>query len=109
MLGIFQFTDPSTKAELPLVGLKINRVLPPPRDAFLEIEPRHAITKEIVLDNLGLKLEKGKEYDVKAKGRWKAVWHASVLDVGDKNLKNMGGGTGVMTWDFETDSIRFMT
>jgi hypothetical protein len=109
LLGIFRFIDASTNEALPSPGLKINRGLPPPRDAFLEVGPRHAITKEFVLDGPGVRLEKGKEYDVQAKGRWKAVWHASVLDIGDENLKKMGGGTGVNTWDFETELLKIKT
>jgi hypothetical protein len=109
VLGIFNFVDTKTNEALQSPNLKINRGLPPPRDAFLEIAPRKAITKEIILDGPGAKLEKGKEYDVQARGRWKAVWHASVLDVGDQNLKKMGGGTGVKTWDFATEVLRIKT
>jgi hypothetical protein len=106
LLGIFTFVDTSTNEPLPSPNLKLNRGLPPPRTAFLEISPRHAITKELVLDGNGAKLVRGKEYDIQAKGRWKAIWHASVLDVGDENLKKMGGGTGVNTWDFATETLR---
>jgi hypothetical protein len=106
LLGVFNIKDAKTGELLPNVNMKIRRVTPPPRDAFLEIEPRSAITKEIVLSEPGSKLEKGAEYDVQAKGKWKAVWHASVKEVGDENLKKMGGGTGVMTWDFESDAVR---
>jgi hypothetical protein len=106
LLGIFTFIDTGTNELVPSPNLKLNRGLPPPRDAFLEIGPRHAITKEIVLDGTGVKLVRGKEYDIQAKGRWKAVWHASVLDVGDQNLKKMGGGTGVNTWGFDTATLR---
>jgi hypothetical protein len=106
LLGVFRFVDTSTHEALPSPGLKINRQLPPLRDAFLEIKPRHAITKEITLDSPAVKVEKGKEYDVQARGKWKAVWHASVVDIGDDNLKKMGGGTGVMTWDFESEVVR---
>jgi hypothetical protein len=106
LLGVFHLVDTSANEALPLPGLKVNRQLPPPRDAFLEIKPRHAITKEIALDGPAVKIEKGKEYDVQARGKWKAVWHASVVDIGDENLKRMGGGTGVMTWDYESEVVR---
>jgi hypothetical protein len=109
VLGIFNFIDTSTNEALQSPNLKINRGLPPPREAFIEIGPRKAVAKEIVLDGRGANLEKGKEYDVQARGRWKAVWRASVLDVGDQNLKKMGGGTGVNTWDFATDVLRIRT
>jgi hypothetical protein len=106
LLGVFGIKDAKTGELLPNLNMKIRRVTPPPRDAFLEIGPRSAITKEIVLSEPSSKLEKGAEYDVQAKGKWKAVWHASVKDIGDENLKKMGGGTGVMTWNFESDAVR---
>lgn len=107
LLGIFDIKNVKTGEMLPNLNIKLNRLMPPPRDAFLEIKPRNAITKEIVLFEPGTKLEKGVEYEIQAKGRWKAVWHASVRDIGDENLKKMGGGTGVMTWDFESEVVRF--
>ncbi|QDS76193.1 hypothetical protein FKW77_008219 [Venturia effusa] len=108
LLGIFNIKDLNSGATLPNLNMKINRVTPPPRDAFLEIEPRSAITKELVLSELpGAKLEKDTEYEIQAKGKWKAVWHASVKDIDNEQLKKMGGGTGVMTWDFESNSARF--
>jgi len=107
LLGIFHIKDSTTGQEIPFPSLKVNRKLPPPRDAFLEIEPRNAITKEVVLSGPALQLEKGIDYEVQAKGKWKAVWHASVKDVGDENLKKMGGGTGVVSWEFESESVHF--
>jgi hypothetical protein len=105
-LGIFNIKNTETGELMRNLGLKINRVTPPPREAYLEIEPRNAVTKEVVLSEPAAKLEKGVEYEVQAKGRWKAVWHASVKDIGDENLKKMGGGTGVITWNFESDVVR---
>ncbi|KAE9970527.1 hypothetical protein EG328_006179 [Venturia inaequalis] len=108
LLGIYNIKDVKSGEMLPNLNMKVNRVTPPPRDAFLEIEPRSAITKELVLSEIpGAKLEKDAEYEIQAKGKWKAVWHASVKDIGDENLKKMGGGTGVMSWDFESDLVRF--
>jgi hypothetical protein len=106
LLGIFDIKNVKSGEMLPNLNMKLNRITPPPRDAFIEIEPRNAITKEIVLSEPGAKLEKDAEYDIQAKGKWKAVWHASVKDIGDENLKKMGGGTGVMTWDFESNVVR---
>ncbi|TLD28016.1 hypothetical protein E2P81_ATG06362 [Venturia nashicola] len=108
LLGIFNIKDVKSGETLPNLNMKINRVTPPPHDAFLEIQPRSAITKELILSDMpGAKLEKDAEYEIQAKGTWKAVWHASVKDIGDENLKKMGGGSGVMTWDFESNVAQF--
>jgi hypothetical protein len=89
-----------------MLGIKINRLLPPSREDFLELAPRHAITKDVYLEGPGFALEKGKTYDVQAHGKWKAVWHASVTAIGEANLMKMGGPTGLVNWDFESDIIQ---
>jgi hypothetical protein len=105
-LGIFRVTDRSTKQDVPMLGIKINRLLPPSREDFLELAPRHAVTKNVYLEAPGLALEKGKTYDVQAHGKWKAVWHASLKAIGEVNLMKMGGPTGLVSWDFESDVIQ---
>jgi hypothetical protein len=105
-LGIFRVTDQSTKQDVPMLGIKINRLLPPSREDFLELAPRHAVTKDVYLEAPGLALEKGKTYDVQAHGKWKAVWHASLTAIGEANLMKMGGPTGLVNWDFESDILQ---
>lgn len=107
LLGLFQIKNTEDGTILPPAGIKLNRQLPPPEDAFLEIAPRHAITKEIVLGGPGARLRKGRKYEVQVKGSWKAVWQASVADVGYQNLQKMGGGTGVVSFEFESNAVTF--
>ncbi|KIW03544.1 uncharacterized protein PV09_05305 [Verruconis gallopava] len=104
-LGLFEIKDLQSGHVLPSLGLKLNRKLPPPKEAFLEIEPRRAIAKELVLDGPGVQLEQGRLYEVRAKGTWKAVWQANVADIGYSNLQKMGGGTGVLSFDFVSNVI----
>ena len=73
----------------------------------MEIPPRQAIAKEITLSGPGARLRKGRKYEVQAKGSWKAVWTASVADVGYGNLQKMGGGTGVVSFEFESNPVTF--
>jgi hypothetical protein len=105
LLGLFTIKDIEHDHTIPSPGLKLNRKLPPPKEAFLEIAPRHAIAKEIVLEGPGAQLEKGARYEIQSKGRWKAVWQASVAAIGYGNLQKMGGGTGVVGIDFESNVI----
>lgn len=102
-LGVFKVVDKSTNEEVPPLGLKINRLLPPPEEDYLLLKPQHAITKDIVLDAPGFTLENGKSYDVQARGKWKAVWHADSANVGVENLRRIGGPTGPLNWEFESD------
>jgi hypothetical protein len=105
LLGLFEIRDVEHGHTIPSPGLKLNRKLPPPKEAFLEIAPRHAIAKEIVLEGAGVQLEKGSKYEVRAKGKWKAVWQASVADIGYGNLQKMGGGTGVVSFGFDSNTV----
>lgn len=105
LLGLFTIKDLSSGEVIPSPGLKLNRKLPPPQDAFLEIPPRRAIAKEIVLDGPAAPLKKGTKYEIQAKGTWKAVWQASVKHIGYENLQKMGGSNGVVTLDFESNII----
>jgi hypothetical protein len=105
LLGLFTIKDIEHGHTLPSPGLKLNRKLPPPKEAFLEIAPRHAIAKEIVLEGPGAQIEEGARYEIQATGKWKAVWHASVVEIGYGNLQKMGGGTGVVSFDFESNVI----
>lgn len=104
-LGVFQIRDLEHDFLIPPAGLDLDRIFPPPEEAFVEIGPRHAVAREIVLEGPGAQLEPGKQYEVTAKGRWRAVWQANVLDVGYGNLQKMGGGTGVMHVDFESNAL----
>ena len=107
LLGLFQIKNTGDGSILPPAGIKLNRQLPPPEDAFLEIAPRTAVAKEIKLSGPGARLRKGRKYEVQAKGSWKAVWQASVADVGYGNLQKMGGGTGVAQFEFESNPVEF--
>ena len=107
LLGLLEIKNTEDGSILPPAGIKLNRQLPPPEDAFIEIAPRNAIAKDIVLGGPGARLRKGRKYEVQAKGSWKAVWLASVADVGYRNLQRMGGGTGVVNFEFESNPVAF--
>ena len=112
-LGVFEIVDLSTNKALQLPSIKLDRPFPPPREAFWILEPLHAVTKTIVLSSpgkedfpAGLKLETGREYEIRAKGHWRAVWHANVADVGEGTLKRTGGGTGLWSGGFVSERVR---
>jgi len=103
--GVFQITERSSATKILRAGSRIRHRVPPKRDAFIELEPRHAVTKDIMLEGPRVSLEKGKEYEVQARGLWKVVWHASVAHVGEKTLKLSAGATGFMSWEYESDVV----
>ena len=103
--GVFQVTERGSTARILNAGSKMKHNLPAKREAYIELEPRHAVTKDVTLEGPGIFLEKGKEYNVQAKGLWKMVWHANVADVGERELKLSAGTTGFMSWEYESDVV----
>ena len=63
------------------------------------------MTKDITLEGPKFSFEKGKEYNIQARGYWKVVWHASVAHAGEKALKLSAGATGIMSWEYESDVV----
>jgi hypothetical protein len=63
------------------------------------------VTKDVTLDGPKLPFQKGKEYDIQARGHWKVVWHANVIAVGEKALKLGAGATGYMSWEYESNVV----
>lgn len=104
-LGVFRIKEATTGEYVPIPKVKINRQLPPPRDAFLEVQPRHAITKDVVLDTQTVPLLSGMSYEIRAEGNWTAVWRANILHVGKENLRRIGGPTGTIQWEYNSDPL----
>jgi len=103
--GAFQITERGSATKILNTGSKTRHNGPPKRDAFIELEPRHAVTKDVTLEGPRLPFQKGKEYDIQARGRWKVVWHANVTDVGEKALKLGAGATGIISWEYESNVV----
>lgn len=96
--GILQIVDASTGEIIPGPGLKLNRLLPPPRDALVTILPGSTVEKELELKAPWL-ARKGRSVTVLAEGSWRAVWTKSAEDISDEELAAMTGEE-VMTGPF---------
>jgi hypothetical protein len=104
-LGIFRVKDTATGGELPTLDLKINRQLPPARDALVELAPGKEVSQEVKFEEPFMKLEKGKQYSVRAVGRWKGVWPVATGQLQDDDLAALGGGSRCLTGDFESKEV----
>ncbi|KAI5196608.1 hypothetical protein E4T38_08430 [Aureobasidium subglaciale] len=71
-------------------NMKINRMMPPPRDALVEVRPQSSITREVKLDFPWIPKD-GKSYRALTPGPWKAVWAKSAAEVMDKEIEEMTG------------------
>lgn len=103
--GIFRVVDKTTGEEVPSIGLKMSRLLSPKTDDFVELLPRHAVTKDVPLEEPDIALLEGHSYEIQVRSSWKAVWHADVKDVGETQLKRIGGPTGLLNWEYESNKF----
>jgi hypothetical protein len=101
--GVFSIWDHDTGIEIKAPDIAIDRILAPKKDDFLELLPRHAVAKDVPVKATGITFKPGKNYDVKVSGRWKAVWHADAKVAGEQRLRLMGGPTGLVNWDYESN------
>lgn len=82
--------------------MKLNRMLPPPRDELVEIAPGSSATKELGLKSPWIPTD-GKKYQLHMRGNWRAAWAKAKADVSEGELEAMrGDGTGSA---FESESL----
>ncbi|KAM0722915.1 hypothetical protein Q7P37_001113 [Cladosporium fusiforme] len=83
--GILTIKDASTGAEIPSPGMKINRQMPPPRDALQEITPESTVSRELNLSSPWIPQD-GKKYKLRVQGKWRAVWEKPAAQISDEEL-----------------------
>lgn len=115
-LGLFTFKETSV-ASTPSFGfqrVEPERPAEPPDDAFYELLPFHAVTKDIVLPDPRSVASANRQssfspgvidYEIEVKGNWRAFWHANVTKLGSERLKKMGGGFGYYTGGFSASCM----
>jgi hypothetical protein len=101
--GMFRVVERSSGEEVPSLGMRVSRLLAPKAEDFVELLPRHAVTKDVPLEEPDIVLESGKSYDIQVRSTWKAIWHANIKESGEAQLKRIGGPTGLVNWDYESN------
>jgi hypothetical protein len=101
--GMFRIIDRASGKEVPSLGLKMSRLLAPKAEDFVELLPRHAVTKDVPLEEPDIALESGRSYDIQVRSTWKAVWYANINEVGQNQLQRIGGPTGLVSWEYESN------
>lgn len=99
-MGALTLEDVETDGSVPGPDMKVNRLLPPPRDALIEIPPKSACSRDIALTSPWIPTD-GKLYRVQVQGRWKAVWAKSVAQITDEELAAMTGD-GVVSGEIQS-------
>lgn len=88
--GVLCLKDAETGEEIAGPGMKLNRMLPPPRDDLIEISPGSSSTKELGLSSPWIPTD-GKKYQIQLRGNWRAAWAKAAADISDRELESMGG------------------
>ncbi|KAI5201128.1 hypothetical protein E4T39_05365 [Aureobasidium subglaciale] len=88
--GAVTLEDVKTGETISGPNMKINRMMPPPRDALVEVRPQSSVAREIGLDFPWIPKD-GKTYRAQTPGSWMAVWAKSAAEVTDKEIEEMTG------------------
>lgn len=89
-IGALTLEDAKTGHAVPGPQMKVNRKLPPPRDAVLEVSPQSTVSREVNLSFPWIPKD-GKVYRVQVQGPWKAVWAKPASQITDDELSEMTG------------------
>jgi hypothetical protein len=104
--GVLTLTDAETGADIPSPGMKLNRKMPPSRDALVEIAPKSSAERELNLSSPWIPTD-GKKYQVAVNGTWRAVWQKPITQVSDEELAALKGDE-VMTGGFKSGSVEMV-
>ena len=89
-IGALTIEEAENGKAVPGPQMKINRKLPPPRDALLEVSPQSTASREVNLSFPWIPKD-GKVYRIHVQGAWKAVWAKPASQVTDEELSEMTG------------------
>jgi len=104
--GVLALKDAETDADIPSPGMKINRKMPPPRDALVEIAPKSSAERELNLSSPWIPTD-GKKYQVAVHGTWRAVWQKPATQVSDEELAALKGDEA-MQGGFDSGSVEMI-
>ncbi|KAH0365622.1 hypothetical protein KCU65_g5899, partial [Aureobasidium melanogenum] len=102
-IGALTLEDAKTGEAIPGPQMKINRKLPPPRDAVVEVSPQSAVSREVNLSFPWLPKD-GKVYRIQVQGPWKAVWAKPAGQVTDEELSEMRGDSHLLEENIRSES-----
>jgi hypothetical protein len=104
--GVLTLKDAETGDDIPSPGMKLNRQMPPPRHALVEIAPKSSAERELNLSSPWIPTD-GKKYQVAVNGTWRAVWQKPATQVSDDELAALKGDEA-MTGGFESGSVEMV-
>lgn len=106
--GVFSFHDLSSRKEVPGLGMMINRKVPQngifAKELVAKFEAGGVYKGEAVVKEREMKLERGKRYEVQAKGRWFWVWEGKEVESGVLSAESKDVKSG----EFGSEGVGFV-
>ncbi|KAK2057237.1 hypothetical protein LY76DRAFT_594374 [Colletotrichum caudatum] len=105
-LGLVYITPEGGSEPIELPTIELRRVMPPPQDALVTLQPGEREEQEVVLKEPIVPLDQlGKTARVAVKGKWGTVWPTTADNLSQENIEKLQFGDGVLTGDFESEAI----
>ncbi|GKT62924.1 hypothetical protein ColTof4_05480 [Colletotrichum tofieldiae] len=105
-MGLVSITPEGKSEALELPTIELRRVMPPPPDDLVTLQPGERREQEVVLKEPIVPLDQlGKTARVAVKGKWQTVWPTTADKLSKETIEKLQFGDGVLTGEFESEAI----
>ncbi|OLN87407.1 putative secreted protein [Colletotrichum chlorophyti] len=105
-LGVLSITPEGRDEPLELHTIQLRRMMPPPEEDFVTLQPGERSENEVVLrDSIVPYDELGKTARVAAKGTWRTVWPTTADKLTQETISKFQFGDGALSGEFESEAI----
>lgn len=105
-LGLVSITPEGKSEPIELPTIMLRRVMPPPQDALVTLQPGERREEEVVLKEPIVPLDQlGKTARVAIKGKWGTVWPTTADKLSKENIEKLQFGDGVLTGEFDSEAV----
>ncbi|GJC83405.1 putative secreted protein ARB_00926 [Colletotrichum liriopes] len=105
-MGLVSITPEGNSEPLELPTIELRRVMPPPQDDLVTLQPGERREQEVVLKEPIVPLDQlGKTARVAVKGKWQTVWPTTADKLSKETIEKLQFGDGVLTGEFESEAV----
>ncbi|CCF41634.1 hypothetical protein CH063_11856 [Colletotrichum higginsianum] len=105
-LGVLSITPEGKSEPLELPTVELRRIMPPPPQDLITLQPGERREQEVVLKEPIVALDQlGKTARVAVKGKWQTVWPTTADKLSQETLEKLQFGDGVLTGEFESEAV----
>ncbi|KZL79539.1 hypothetical protein CI238_05809 [Colletotrichum incanum] len=105
-MGLVSITPEGKSEPLEFPTIELRRVMPPPQDDLITLQPGERREQEVVLKEPIVPLDQlGKTARVAVKGKWQTVWPTTADKLSKETIEKLQFGDGVLTGEFESEAV----